>query len=94
MLIIFIGLTWTSTLSYCWSDVDLWPNLIELCDIPDAESEKEEQKSEKDGDDKIRSFHSKKELLTTNLLSKNFLSKHGQSLHHPDIITPPPEQNC
>ena len=91
VLLVIISLCWANIVPYCHSNPDIKLDLLERCDPIDGESEKKEKKSEKDGNDKIPIHSNKKKNIATLSGLKNFLLVNVRSLHHPEILTPPPE---
>ena len=75
----------------CYWAIDAERKGHELCDPVDAESEKEETKSEKEKDHKLREdLYAMK--FTASGSSINYLPPIDlQSTGHPEITTPPPE---
>ena len=64
---------------------------IKLIDLKDTENEKEGEKNEEEMDKKIRLSLLKGKLFLTKPADDSQHWKSFQSLHHPDILTPPPE---
>ena len=63
----------------------------ELYEFGDKESEKEEEKKEEKSDDKIRLFNNYCQNQSLKILAKTQGIVGFETLHHPDILTPPPE---
>ena len=83
---------WTSAISYvCYMNDG--QTIVEFCDS--SESEEESKKHEKKKDHKYRlDVHlNKRESLAINRLVKVLSTTVLRTLHHPEILTPPPESN-
>lgn len=91
-LIVMLGLIWTNIASD-FTNLDWLSERIEICDPFDAETEKDEKKTETE-DDKIPVSDDQIKNLLHRQLAESTSSWRLQSLHHPEIQTPPPEFCC
>ena len=87
---VFIGLFWTNVALHLNGFLDFESEAFEMYDPFDSETE-EEKKNEEVKDDKIPMAHRKLKLIYPIQKITPFLTEPSQSLHHPEISTPPPE---
>lgn len=90
LVLAFVGMLLTDCISYYWENVHPI-EVYELSDFNDFDSEKENNENKEDIDDKIPLESLYTIFESSDLHSKNLLSKIFQHLHHPEINTPPPE---
>lgn len=94
ILIVFIGQLCTNVISYCHWALDIDSETIELVYMDDMESEeeeKEEKKEKEEKEDKVQMdiLFSRFEGLSSIAKALNGLD--AFSVHHPEIVTPPPK---
>jgi len=87
-LLIF-GQLWANAATFCQWMVDPDSELIELCNMDDTESEKEESKEEKN--DKLTIDMDDMRLDIPQNILVLLHSEDLFSVHDPDVNTPPPE---
>ena len=90
---ILVCLILSSTAFYFSVIIDMESETIELCELEDNKSEKEEKKSEEYPDDKVQG-EVENQIITDAEEELNALRfKYLKNIyHHPEIQTPPPER--
>lgn len=90
-MVVLIGTFLTNSIFYygllCNSEIEM----TELIDFGDKESEKEEEKKEENKDNKIPIISNYGKSKSFILLAKAQSTLRSETLHHPEILTPPPE---
>lgn len=85
---LLVGQFWSTAISYCSWLLDLDKETIELCSCDDADSG-EDNKKEKEDKFRIGLYFPKFEISMSTI--RVLHSEDFQSIHHPEITTPPPE---
>lgn len=90
---VLIGLLWSNAASYYGWMMDKNGIAVEICDPLDGENEKKEL--EEKLDDKVRTAFSAYQTQAARLAGRcAYAIYYLRSLHHPEILTPPPEPNA
>ncbi len=76
--------------SYCVFLADTQLEIVELGFPLDSESEKEEKNNEKEVDDKLQMYAHALAFSSSNDFLNTYSTADCQSLHHPEVATPPP----
>jgi len=96
LLLALLGILQTNVLVHLQHLIGGGVYAIEWVDMKDTQSEKEQ--SEKDGEQEEKDEKQRMELLNARLVNLTILLLHDHpfieftTIHHPDIITPPPEE--
>lgn len=77
--------------SHCSFLTDAQLEVVELGFPLDGEQEKEEKNNEKELDDTLQMYAYTLQFSSSNRFLSTYLAAHCQSLHHPEVATPPPE---